>query len=319
MRGVAVAALAVAIVSACSTDYGSDAPAGPVVTAAGCAPAVPNGWHGPLVLFEASGAGAAQPLPDCPSSSTSAFEGKSDPAPSTGCACSCAPSGAFICKDPVFDFYTDSTCNTHCGAATQIAPTTCSTYDKTSCPGAPYVKIGDAQATGASCAPSTTPPDPASWTKTSRLCQPTSTDSSTCPVGQVGAPAATPPYDTSRVCIASLGKLACPPEYPEAHVYFDATSIVDARRCKTCACGDVKGGCGGQVKFSDKNCTESSWPTSFKDVVDIPTSCFALTNIYEKTLVYSAPQKSGGTCDPSGGGVEGDIGGTSLSVCCRGR
>lgn len=307
-----------AIDVACSTEYGTESTPPADSLAPGCAPAVPNGWHGPLVAFEASGAAASQALPDCPASFTSAFDGKSDPEPSTGCACSCAASGPYICKDPAFDFYSDAACTTHCGAAGQFAPTTCAAFDKVSCPATPYVKIADAKPTGASCMPSATPPDPASWTKTARLCQ-AGADTARCPQGQIDAPVAPAPYDSSRVCIASLGKLACPPEYPDAHVYFDATSIVDARRCKACTCGDIKGGCGGQVKVSDKGCQESSWPTSFKDLIDIPASCFLLTSQYEKTLVYAPPQSSGGMCDPSGGGVEGDVGGTSLSVCCRTR
>jgi hypothetical protein len=120
------------------------------------------------------------------------------------------------------------------------------------------------------------------------------------------------------VCIASLGKLTCPAEYGESHVYLDPASIVDARRCKPCSCGGGQGACGGTLPMSDKACSAGQFDV--KETLTSPGACVKLSSSYTKSVMYAEPPGlTGATCEPSGGGIDGDVGGTSLTVCCRRR
>lgn len=226
--------------SSASEDAVEPAPGAPGLV---CAPPAPEGFQGPVAIFEGSGNPAPSP-PDCLPRHSVAYDGAGNPsAPAPACTCQCvAPTTGVSCAEPVANFFRDSTCTTPCGAPNQIIPTMntaatagCGGWDETGCNvGAPWVQLSVAKVKGPPCVANLagTAPPPVSWSASVRLCAPTPDVTASCPGVKVPIPASTLPYEPGNYCVASRSVTTCPSAYPAKRVYFDPDRFEDTRACK---------------------------------------------------------------------------------------
>lgn len=287
-----------------------------------CVPPVPEGFQGPLAIYEAPGTPA---LPDCNAKFTPAYDVAANPdGPPGGCSCACEPQGQYTCANPVLTLFTDATCNTPCGPiGGQPVPAkngnTCLAIDRGSCPTTTYEKLSDAKPSGAPCVPKTVdPPAPFKWGGSARLCSAISgIVTASCPPGKIAAPAPELPFNAGNLCIASSSQDVCPPDYPAKRTFYDPKQLVDERSCKACSCSEPKGACGGSFLGSDKSdCTGGT------RVVPVPsTACTKDDLAKDSTTSFAytpAGPATGVTCEASGGGSQGGLAtGKPLTVCCR--
>lgn len=287
-----------------------------------CVPPVPEGFQGPLAIYETPG--TPPTLPGCNDKFAQPRDLAASPdGPPGACTCACEPQGQYTCADPVLTLFSDATCTTACGpAGGQAVPlkdgTTCKPLTKGNCPTTMYGKLTDARPVGAPCTPKTVdPPRPFEWGGSARLCSAVAGSvSASCPPGRIPAPAPELPFDPGNLCIAGASQDTCPADYPAKHTFYDPNQLVDTRACKACSCGDPKGACGGSYTASDKSdCTggvrSSTVPNTVctKDIVKDSTTSFAYVPAASATDVI---------CEPAGGGSQGElVTGKPLTVCCR--
>lgn len=286
-----------------------------------CVPPVPEGFQGPLAIYETPG---TPELPTCNEKFSQLYDVTAHPdGPPGACSCACEPQGAYTCTGPVLTLFGDSTCTTACGpSGGQPVPpkngTSCAPLNRNGCPSTMYGKLTDAKPVGAPCTPRTVdPPRPFKWGGSARLCAAMpNVVAASCPPGKIPAPAPELPFNPGNLCIATSSQDTCPAEYPSKRTFHDPKQLVDTRACNACACSEPKGTCGGSYTASDKSdCTggvrSSAVPNAVctKDIVKDSTTSFA----------YLPPAGATGvTCEPSGGGSQGELAtGRPLTVCCR--
>lgn len=273
-----------------------------------CLPAVPQGWQGPLEIFESAGT-SLPPLPSCSNDYPNAiFDGVAQ-SPSSACSCTCDAPTAITCSTPSVHYFSDPTCATSC-APDQNVGTGCTPLSEGSCSGTHFT-FDPAVASGGSCAPHSTTPTPVgSAISEARLCGlPTPPGNGTCDATELCAPRAEVPFDL-HYCILHAGTSACPSQYPVQEIYGDDAS--DAGGCAPCTCDAPSGAtCDSEaVDFSNgPNCNATSLSST------IPQSCTALGGA--KSALSKNLTPTGGSCAAHGGETRnGSAAAAATTVCC---
>jgi hypothetical protein len=282
---------------------------------AACVPAAPSNWQGPLQIAEATGGPPPPVPPDCDASAAypkQVYEGMRTPvAPDAGCSCTCGPPSGTTCDSPLANYFSDNMCTASCGTTNQPITTACTTLSLGGC-GGTHITLTDSVASGGSCVPDAgTTIVPAGWTARVRLCEPSTTPTTSgCDAGQVCAPAVSLPFQTGTYCIARSGTWTCPTDYPTQRIYYAGSS--DTRACTPCACGPASGATcsGGTATFyGGGSCSGGS------TILSVPQTC---TNLGGAQVgVFSGAMPSGGGCVPEGGVPTGSFQPTTpTTVCC---
>ena len=284
-----------------------------------CIPAVPAGWTGPVVLFDANSAAApapaASPCPTTPQYANDAFDGHANPFPQGACTCTCgAANGA--CSGPTVTVFQDGQCGTSCAVVTNVS--SCAKGCASSNALSAKVTAGPAP-TGGSCpsslANTLAPWNVASgWTTTGRACGASRTViQGGCAASQVCADA--PPAATLQAwCIYQAGSVSCPAEYPQQHVYFAGGT--DGRACTgTCSCGGPTGVTCTINSVSVSATTDCAAPATFASTTVGQCNGNLAATARNVTASVSA---SGGQCAASGNAaVTGAIAPSApTTVCC---
>lgn len=281
-----------------------------------CVPRAPEGWQGPLALYEARGATSAAPA--CAASFRLVYDGNGDlDAPPATCSCTCDPGKGYACGPARSAFYGDDKCTTECQAARPIpvvANDLCPLFDDGACPAARWIKFTPGAVLGPACQPKAkagTPPPP-TWKVDVRLCGPTPDLAARCPGERVPTPRAELPFTPENYCVASRTDTTCPASYPSKRTYFDPDKAEDTRGCDTCSCGPPTGTCGGTVTTVDTaaGCSGGARVANAGTCVSVKDS--------NKGWGYAPGAPSGVTCEPVGGGPKGELRPTApITVCCR--
>ncbi len=270
-----------------------------------CIPGAPDGWSGPLVVYD----GPENDVPTCPSSMAlariDAHAGFSAPPTHACSACSCANGSGATCTAQL-ESYKDSDCTGT--SSTDELVTTCKALT-----GAGF-KVG-VTIKGGSCSPIggiPTRPTP-SWTSAVRACSAPSLLRTGCSDGMVCTPDAPTPFKT-RHCISQAGDVACP-----GSVYTEKTLAVsaldDTRACTKCTCGSPANSCTGSVQiYANSTCSGSPQSVTIpRPTCTTPPPAAGSASVRLVTAFAGAL-----TCPPSGGGAP--TGGVAPSgfatICC---
>jgi hypothetical protein len=269
---------------------GSD---GPCPADALHAPAVPDGWQGPVQIATAPDEAA---LPSCPFISSLVH---ADLTGASDCACTCGVDPASKCS-AYTNLYPDGA---NCGGVTQgvsLPAETCHSINTFGLDsgevvwqpmGDPCVAMGLAQ------------PTPAEWSMHTLLCAASAT-----PMGD-GSVCATPlsGFDP-LICIYADGEGECPSEFPMRHQHYK--NYRDERSCTPCSCSG--GACGGDVVVTpgDSNCSPMN------TITIPPEECKLVSGLSSMpSAIYVA--EATGTCAATGGEVTGEVTPSEpLVVCC---
>jgi len=285
-----------------------------------CVDPVPGGWAGPLALFVDVNPGGPppQPAPCPPTYPMDVYDGVGLPTqPQDQCNCTCATSTGGKCGSTTVTIYTNSSCTTSCGNATD--PTSCAYLNN--CAGytgtyaiVPATPVADA----GSCKPSQTIVQPAwGWTQTSRTCQ-TMTLGGACGTGGVCVNVPPSPF-LPKVCLAQSGDVPCPGgTYSSKNVFYQGGNHVDdARGCSACTCQTPNTKClGTAMTVFDVGTGPCDYTSYYNLVVD--GGCQPLYTLSPYYVLESPPYVSPGSCQPTGGQPVGQI--TPLgptTVCCQ--
>jgi hypothetical protein len=271
-----------------------------------CAPAVPHGWAGPLILFE----GPTDPAQVCASGYTSSCNGcllhaSPSTAEATCAACSCDPSpvscGVWLApgcpqQGQAFD-----------GGFPFVAPGCYALPNGID----PQMVVGSYAAPVGSCAArggqATVPP---AWQESATACIPTAQlQQGSCASGEWCLATPPPPFPPA-FCVSQPGTVDCPSGSPYVvtrTVYDDAG---DTRGCSSCTCGApdggmnaMNGGCIGDIQSCmDDACAGCS-----------PVVC--KLGIQGPVLVQIDPTFQGG-CDHGGGQPTGQLTPTGATTFC---
>jgi hypothetical protein len=298
-----------------------------------CVPRPPEGFQGPVAIFEGRGSPPPAP-PACIARYVPTYDGAHEPnAPPGACTCQCTPPAAagLTCSEPIANLFKDAACKDPCGTPNQVVPTMnaaatsgCGDWNENGCSGTVYASFTAAQIKGGACTPSVTgTPSPPAWSANVRLCSPAADVTAACTGGKIPTAVTVLPYEPGNYCILSRTVALCPSAYPAKRTYFDPDKFDDTRTCNSCSCGAVKGTCGGYVKTAD---TASSCMGGERDTPALPATCFQAGGNngafgYGGGLpgAPTAPTPpTNVSCDPSGGGPKGTFTPSApLTVCCR--
>lgn len=271
---------------------------GPCAVGQSCIARAPDGWEGPLFLYD----GKPEDAPACPASMPELREDtrrgfRSTPHTCPPCACSPASGGTCQIK---FNGHSVMDCS-DVTTGTNVSTTACTPFAG----GATYLRFSTAYGGGA-CVPSIPSPvlPPITNDVLTRACG-TSTAPPACREDRVCVADPEQPF-FSKPCIRRAGNLACP-GLPYTVRTASFASISDTRACKPCACGAAT--CAGGVTLYDgAGCTGAS--TS----VAAPSACRAKGAALGFRF---ASADAVGTCAPSGGGPEGTVDGAEMvTYCC---
>jgi hypothetical protein len=280
-------------------------------TACNCVASSPEGWTGPLEIFEGSGGSDA---PACGSTyGTDAYDGTATPsAPPATCSCSCGPADG-ACTPPAVLLFKDGSCTQSCGPSRQELGAGCTSLDVGSCNGGAHFTVASPTAMpGARCVPSlaqTLPP--VTWANRARLCAPASAPPvATCAAGQICAAATEPAFEAATYCVLRLGESPCPPGYPHGRTYYG--SVAEGRTCSPCSCGVPAGGTCGNATVSlsmGPGCSGGS-------TVSAPSDCEPLSGMSVASF-SGGMEASGGACPSAGGQPGGSVTpATPTTICC---
>jgi hypothetical protein len=276
---------------------------------AACAPAVPNGWTGPLVLWE--GSGTAQ---SCATGFSPAFSGGSNAAmPSAQCTCNCGPPTGVTCSAPTLTF--DKNChNMKCGTASvpQGGCTDLTPFDST-CGASFGVNVGGSSPSGGSCAADASTSVPQwSWGALAVACSPSTLSGQSCGAGGQCVPAPSLPFE-GHICMLQQGAGGCPDagDYLIPHVYYGTGQ--DNRGCSACTCDSPTGvDCSGNaqvVLWATTDCDGgASQPAS-------PSGC-VMPAFRSQGATFTTTPANGG-CSPIGGTPTGGVAPQNpVTICC---
>lgn len=224
-----------------------------------CFSLVPEGWLGPVALWQAATA-SVEDIPDCPEG----YDTPSDVhaglrAPDASCDCTCS-STVQQCQGPLDVFiHNDLGCQNRCATP---AADSCASF--TTCSSAATSILALSKPPAGSCIAqvdkTTVAPE---WRVTARLCELASAGNGACESNDeacVPLPAA--PF-SSQVCVYRVvleGEPipTCPAAYPRGPQAL-YSSFSDDRECGACTCeGPTGGSCGGKIFISDADdCSDS--------------------------------------------------------------
>lgn len=270
-----------------------------------CVPLAPEGWTGPVALYDGPTASA----PSCGGAfPMAAYEGHDDlvPEPASCTACACAAPVA-SCELAPLELHAEG-CPGAGTALAQPAPKTCTAIDG---PAQAYAADAPKPAPGASCEASggELAVGPPQWEKTGRTCG-GATSAAGCAAGEVCAPKPAAPF-AAGLCIYKAGLHACPATYPEQHVFVD--DVIDTRGCTPCSCappGSVSCAATSTV-FEKANCVGKK--------VSVPNDGTCVKGLSGKSFDVTVTVTAG-PCQPLGGDPFGSIveSANVTTVCCAG-
>ncbi|MBM4376786.1 MAG: hypothetical protein FJ095_17020, partial [Deltaproteobacteria bacterium] len=268
-----------------------------------CVPSIPQGWFGPLALFEGPGVGA---VPTCnaddgfPVLVADGFDGLAAQQ-ATCAACSCGAPKGVACNVASFQLFGADQCMGGGGGLT-IAANTCVAFVSMTDPRS--VRWATAPAAGGVCigkaaAPPKVPP--LSWSTRMRACGAAALGAG-CG-GDVCAPRPAEGF-APGACIAQAGDVPCPgPEYPLRQVYY--RDVDDSRTCTDCDCTAPQGmTCTGALSLAtDAQCgvdvTTMSTVGECAPLGPDPTPP-PQPSVYQtlRSVVYASGPSVGGSCSP---------------------
>jgi hypothetical protein len=289
-----------------------------------CVVTPPEGWTGPVALYE--GAPEIAP-PACGGRYSEAiYTGSKDPvAPDATCGCSCGAPTGVTCGTPRVTYYRDKFCTTTCSGSTTLSAGSCVRNGPgfSNCDDSDVraFTIGASEATGGSCvANATKTVQPAQFGSVARLCGlPTDGDGgvtteaaekAACGGGTICAPLADSPFAATNHCVVRTGSWMCPAGYPIKRTLYDGTKGTDTRSCSACSCGSPTGDCSVDLEaYTGTTCTGAPSVTS------APAACSTFTQ--STRFIPGAPQVAA-TCAPSGGTPVGSfVPADPTTVCCE--
>jgi hypothetical protein len=283
-----------------------------------CTPPPPDGWVGPVALWQ----GTAAPSPTVCSDNgfqqvaATLFAGViAAPAMCAGCVCDSPVDVS--CPEARISFSASATC---------AAPLTGLTIPSNLCHAfllpidARSVRWESVAAQGGFCSPSTNGEStlpPLRWSRHAAACF-NSTPGGGCSTGTC-QPRPTAPLG-SRTCIAQVGEFTCPSQYPQRSLYY--FGVQDNRGCTECSCATPTGAsCSGQLLVtSDSVC--SAERTTIRTIGTCATvgpdpTPPAPPIPQSRSAVYRETGASGGTCRSSGGSATGSAEDASpVTFCC---
>jgi hypothetical protein len=273
-----------------------------------CAPTAPNGWTGPLVLWE--GSGDAQP--GCSSNYVPVFDGGTGlSAAAAQCTCSCGPVAGSSCGSVTAQFGTGG-CTSGCGTSTTLPIGSCTSIQTSTsaCGTGAGVSLSGSTATGGSCqADASAAISPPAWTNAALACAPSAQSPLGCPAGQVCIPAAATPFEP-HFCVLRAGSNSCPSPFVRQSLYYGGVS--DGRGCGPCACGAPTGvDCNSATTIvaSNPSCTAGIATLASS----LPAACAGVSGAHS-IRIDTTPE--GGSCAPSGGGAIGSATAQTLTTLC---
>lgn len=265
-----------------------------------CAPEVPQGWQGPVVVYD--GADAAPPCPGEYPQVVHADQRAGLDEGAAVCDCDC-----------------DGVVGASCGAATLreegnlclafvmdpdtyvLQPGACTLVNA---PANDYSLTPPAlQTAGASCAPQATEAiDEPTWDRHVRSCGTAAGDA--CDGGTCfpGVPA------EHSMCIWVEGEAACPAG-PWSQTLVSYADAIDGRDCTACTCGAPTGSCGGDAYLTNNGCAGNAV------LVDIMPAN-GCGDVGSATHGMWVPEVDA-SCAPSGGTLTGEVAvGGAVTYCC---
>jgi hypothetical protein len=286
---------------------------GPTVPCtASCSPAVPQGWQGPLVLYEGANDGGAPP--PCPSLHTgSGNQVFANLDGSVACSsCSCGSGAGAQCGAIQVKEFTTTTCTLPATCTTTVAAAgscalACSAGEGHSI----TAMVADAGACPADGGIATT--SFAFGTSAETCSAPAGTG--TCAGGGACVTAAPAPFSSST-CVLASGDVPCPAGYPTQHVYYQGVDT-SAAGCSPCTCSAPSVACSGAEITPEANdvCTAAVGPAEA-----VPTTCAGIVLEPAVAYLWVASTKltpAVGPCSVEGGQPVGTAAPTGpVTVCC---
>jgi hypothetical protein len=267
-----------------------------------CEAPPPQGWSGPIAIYE----GAPDQAPACPTDyPTPVLDGGitlASPPAATCTVCQCSVP-AVTCDPDKLSTYSQYMCGGAPDVTLMLTSGTC-----TSLPGMSdhFYEYG-AQASAGACTPSGGVPDgpPPAWATVGVGCGVTG-PLVTCADGAQCAPLPASPF-AARWCIWATGANTCPAAFPQAHAWKAAQ---DGRGCDPCSCGSPTAAtCTATTElYEDTMCLKSL-------VAAMPGQCTSL-GIANAVTATLSPSGSA-SCAASGGSATGAVAVVpQVTVCC---
>jgi hypothetical protein len=297
---------------------GASGDAGPDVSTVpctgSCAPAVPQGWQGPLVLYEGLNDGGA--LPACPShtgSGNQVFRGLDG---SVSCStCTCGSGAGAQCGPIVVDQFTSVSCTVLQCTATLAAPGSCGVGCASTAAAKGFSATPQVADSGACPADGGVATTSFAFATAGETCSaPAGTGA--CAGGGACITAAPSPF-SGATCVLASGDVPCPVGYATQHLYFQGVDT-SAAGCSPCTCSTPSVSCSGAEiePQADTLCTEALPPTE-----PVPTTC-AISSPFDPAAAYlwvagSKLTATSSPCVADGGRPQGTATPTGpVTVCC---
>jgi hypothetical protein len=105
----------------------------------------------------------------------------------------------------------------------------------------------------------TTVPTPVTYAAQGQTCAPQQVLGAGCAAGGSCYPA----LGLSMPCVEAAGvQTSCPPGFPNLHVVYESSNVVDTRECGSCGCSSTPTSCSGAVAtlFADPGCSVNAVP-----------------------------------------------------------
>jgi hypothetical protein len=202
-------------------------------------PTVPDGWQGPVMVWQQN---SDETAPPCPTQGLQLDVFNGIDGGDVDCNCDCSDPNVSNCNAALTSYGLSNSCGSSGTLVATLVPNTCTAVTLN---GTDYLSWEGRPA----CAPITnnTIPTPY-WGGVIRACSLPTTDN-------MGTTCANPedPFD-NRMCVVHDGYQECPAGYPELAKVWD--SFTDGRSCTDCSCGTTGTVCKGGVSFyGDTSCS----------------------------------------------------------------
>lgn len=289
---------------------GSTADAEPLACSAEetCAPAVPEGWNGPVAFFPDTSAEA------CPAERPVEVQVTHQEldVPASSCDCSCGNPSGFTCDGPLILHARSNSCSDDVSANADVsfpaeAVVDVSAFDASSW-SADFDEHPVPQVTGGECSRIEDFTIPAATFVDGFLtCAPEEGSPGACENGGTCLPEVT--SISAPTCIYQEGDVACPDgAYSERTVTYQ--DIDDSRNCSPCTCGDPTGPCHGSVGFFiEGSGVFDAFSTTQDSCVD-----FSFTPTHGQFFPDST---AGAACASGGGALVGEATpADAVTTCC---
>ena len=276
------------------------------VCAGNCAPEVPAGFSGPVLVYAGEGEASACPA-TAPAVAADLYADLQ--APAAQCSCECGDAENVSCGAATLREHGNTCLQPIVNPDTwTLNPGACVPYASSST--ALNVFAPTLQTAGGSCDPSFSQTIPETgWAQTVRLCDALVTDDA-CDADASCSSAPTDDFD--RVCVYVEGEASCPEEgWTQRQVVH--AEVVDDRGCSECSCGAPSGTCGGTVSLTQNSCGGGA---VLVGSVNAGSCSAGLSTNGNRAQYVPEPQAS---CSPSGGAPTGTATPTGpVTLCCQG-